>query len=229
MTTTATTNFAPSTGNMVLNAFSRNQIFGAKITTEHLVQAEIEANLIQVKYANLQPNLYLSNLTPLSLTQGIATYTLPATVVDILIIYMTTTQGGVSTDRVLGPLSTVEYAALPNKTVQGAPTSYFWNRLINPTLTIWPVPDGTATYTLNYRFWRQAYDASARSGYTPDMPYRWLDAYSWELTARMAAHYAPANFDRWQGMADKAWRDAAGEDSENVNIYLTPGLGSYYK
>jgi hypothetical protein len=229
MTTTGTTSFAPATSGLVLTALSRNQISGSAITTEHLVQAATEVNLIQVKYSNKQPNLFLSDLTQLSLTAGTATYTLPATVVDIIIIYMTTTLGGVSTDRVLGPLSTVEYAAFPNKTTQGPPTSFWFNRLATPQLTVWPVPDDTATYTLNYRFLRQAYDASLKSGTTLDMPYRWLDAYGWELTARMAAHYKPEMFNQWQGVADSSWRDAAGEDTEAVSLYLSPGLGGYYR
>ena len=229
MATTATTSFAPATSGIVLTALSRNQIRGPQIAMEHMVQAETEVNLIQVKYSNKQPNLFLSDLTPLSLTASTATYTLPATVIDIVIIYMTVTSGGVSTDRVLGPLSTTEYASFPNKTTEGPPTSYWFNRLATPQLTLWPVPDDTATYTLNYRFLRQPYDASLKSGYTFDAPYRWLDAYGWELTARMAAHFKPEFFEKWQAVADQAWLVAASEDTEDVPMYVTPGLSSYYR
>lgn len=229
MATTGTTAFNPSTSNIVLNALSRNQIRGSDITTEHLINADMEANLALVQFGSLQPNLWTSELGSVSLSAGTATYTLASTVTDITIIYLEMTQGGVTTDRVLGPISTTEYASFPNKTTEGVPTSFWFNRQITPTLTFWPVPDDTATYVAKYRYLRQTYDASAKSGYTMDLPWRWLDAYGWELTARMAVHYKPDFYEKWQAVADKKWIIAAGEDVENVNMYLTPGLSTYYR
>ncbi len=229
MTSTGTFAFNPATSDLVLNAFSRIQLTGSQITTEHLVRASTEANLSLVKLSNKQPNLWTSQLGSQSLTQGTATYTLDASVVDILILYLAVTQGGVTTDRVLGPVSTTEYAAYPNKTVQGPPTSFWFDRQITPQLTFWPVPDNTATYVAKYRYVKQIQDASLRSGYTMDLPYRWFDAFSDDLTARLARHYKPEMYATYKAIADESWNDAAGEDMENVNLYINPGLGSYYR
>lgn len=229
MTTTGTTAFNPATSDFVLNALSNVQISGSQIATEHLVRAATEANLALVKLSNKQPNLWSSSLGSQTLTAGTATYTLSSTVVDILIIYLAVTSGGVTTDRVLGPVSTTEYAAFPQKDVQGVPTAFWFDRQITPQLTFWPVPDSNATYVAKYRYVRQLYDASAKSGYTMDVPYRWLDWFNDELTARLAKKYKPELYMNLKAVADESWNDAAGEDTENVSMILTPGLGSYYR
>lgn len=229
MVSTGTFAFAPASSDIVLNAFSRIQHTGSQITTEHLVRAAFESNLSLVKLSNRQPNLWVSELGSLPLTQGVATYAIPATVVDITIIYLAVTQGGVTTDRVLGPVSTTEYAAYPDKATQGPPTSYWFNRLITPELTFWPVPDNTATYVCKYRYLKQIQDTSLKSGTTPDMPWRWLDAYCDDLTARLARHYKPELYAVHKTIADESWNDAAGEDTEGVNTYIVPGLSAYYR
>lgn len=229
MATTATTAFNPATSNLVLTALSRNQIRGPQIMTEHLIQASTEANLVQVKFSNKQPNLWTSTLDTETLVAGTTTYTLDRSVIDILICYLSVTSGGVTTDRVLGPLSTTEYASFPDKTVQGVPTSFWFNRQITPQITVWPVPDDQATYTLKYQYLRQTYDASLKSGYTQDLPYRWLDAFCDDLTARLSRHFKPENYATWKAVADESWLDAASEDTEDVPLYVTPGLSGYYR
>jgi hypothetical protein len=221
--------FNPPASDLVLNALSRNQITGSQITTDHLSRAATEANLAMVRYGNLQPNWWKSELTSVSLVSGTATYTLDASVVDIIIIYLSVTSGGVTTDRVLGPISTVEYNSFPQKDIAGTPTSFYFNRQITPQVTFWPVPDDNSTFVAKIQILRQFQDTSLKSGLNADLPWRWLDAYSWEITARMAAHFKPEFFEKWDAIATRSWSEAASEDSENVNIYVTPGMSGYYR
>lgn len=44
------------------------------------------------------------------------------------------------TDIFLWPISRNDYAFQPNKEEQGRPTTYWFNRAIYPTITVWPVP-----------------------------------------------------------------------------------------
>lgn len=229
MTTTGTTAFNPGTGDLVLNAFSRIQLTSSMLTTEHLLRASTEANLSLVKLSNKQPNLWSSELGSQALSQGTPTYTLPITVVDIIICYLSVTSGGVTTDRVLGPISTTDYASFPDKTVQDYPTSFWFNRQITPQITMWPVPDGNATYTLKYRYLRQLYDAGLKSGTTMDLPYRYLDAFMSDLAYRLAMHFKPESAVLLKQVADEAWLDAASEDVEHVPMMVSPGLGGYYR
>lgn len=229
MTTTGTTNYNPAASNLTLSAFGRIGIRRTEITAQHLADAENEANLVQVKLANKQPNLWTSTLISATMVPGTASYELPRSTIAIQAAYLTTTSGGVSTDRIVWPYSTFEYSAIPNKTQDGPPTSYWYNRQITPQITMWPVPDGSATYTLNLRVCAQIDDVSLVSGATLDMPYRWLDVYVAELAYRLSRIYAPDREMMRKADAAEAWSNAAIEDQEDVPLYLQPSFDGYWR
>lgn len=229
MTSTGTYAFNPAASNLTLMAFSRVGIKQTEITAQHMYVADSEANLVQVELSNRQPNLWTSTLQSVTLTDGTASYDLPPQLIAIQAAYITTTSGSVSTDRIIWPLSAFEYAAMPNKAQQGPPTAYWLNMQISPTITLWPVPDDAATYTLNIRAVNQIQDASLRSGATLNLPFRFLDVWVAGLALRLARHFA-----RDQEMIRKAdykdaWDVALMQDQEQVPIYITPGgISSYW-
>lgn len=230
MAASGTYAFAPSVGDLTLNAFGRIQIRRSELTQQHLADAATESNLLQVEFANRQPNLWTSELYEQVLTAGTATYTLPARMISPMAVYMNVDQGnGASFDRILGPISTFEYAALPDKTQQAQPTTFWYDRQIAPQVTLWPVPDDTATYTLKLRILSQIQDASTPSGVTPEVPYRWLDAWVSALAARLAAIYRPEIEAKRQADAERAWGIAAREDIEYVPMFISPGTGGYWR
>lgn len=229
MATSGTTAFNPSIGEMAINAFNRIQIRRTEITTQHLADAANEANFVQVEFSNRLPNLWLAETYSVSLSSGTASYVLPARLISPMAVYITTTNDGSSFDRILAPLSTYEYAALPDKTDQGAPTSYWFDRQVSPVVYMWPVPDDNATYTLKLRIISQPDDARLPNGITADVPYRWLDAFVAALAARLAVIYKPELEAKRQADAERAWQIAATEDTENVPLYVIPGLSSYWR
>lgn len=215
---------------MVLVAFGRLGMRRGELVTEHFANADVEMNLLQVEISNKTPNAWTASLYSISLVQDTATYSLPANLVAIRDVYMSVSSGGVSTDRIMWPMSTVDYDNQPNKTQQGVPTAYWMNRLISPTITMWQVPDGNATYTLNVRMLSQVEDASMRSGSTLNLPYRFLDVFVAGLAHRMSRIYKPeVEALRRQDYLD-AWMNAASQDvDDNVSISITPTLGSYFR
>lgn len=237
MTSTGTYAFNPATSNLVQTAFGRCLIRRSALTPQHLADALNEANLVQVEFANRQPNLWSDELYTQTLTAATATYTLPARMVAIQAAYLTITSGSTSSDQILWALSTFEYAAMPNKTQQSVPNSYWYNRQITPQITLWPVPDANATYTLNLRILHQIQDASLQGGTTLDLPYRWLDAWVSALAARLADIYPDtlvktkgqgAIQDMWM-KAERAWKIAAKEDQERVQLFIQPSTNVYYQ
>ena len=229
MATSGTYTFNPSVGDLVLDAFARIQIRRTEITQQHLIDAAMQANFVQVEMSNLLPNLWLSETYTTALTQGTASYTLPARLIAPMAVYLTTTYGGNSTDRILSPISTFEYAALPTKTTQGPPTSFWFDRQEEPVVHLWPVPDGNATYTLNMRMVSQPQDALLANGQTAEFPYRFLDAFAAGLAARLAVIYRPELEDKRKADAERAWSIAATQDQEDVPMYISPMLGNYYR
>lgn len=229
MTSTGTTSFDPAASNLLLVALDRIGMRRTEITTQVLASASTEGNLLQVEMNNKQPNAWKAELYTQALTEGTATYTLPARLIAIRDAYLTTTSNGVSTDTAIWPLSTMEYDYQPNKTQQGVPTSYWMNRLITPTITMWPVPDGSATYTLNIRMMSQIENASISGGYTLDMPYRFLDVWVAGMAHRMARIYAKDQEALRKADYQEAWANAAAQDlDDTVSMTIGPDFSGYY-
>ena len=213
-----------------MTAFGRIGIRRPEITAQHMADAENEANLVQVKLANLQPNLFTDELYTQTLTEGTETYTLPARMIAIMAAYMTTTSAGVSTDRIIWPYSTFEYSAIPDKTQEGVVTSYWYNRINPPEVKLWPVPDGNATYVLKLRICRQIQDVTIPGGVTLELPYRWLDVFVADLAYRLARIYAQDKEAMRKVDSKDAWDNAAFEDQEAVPTYVSAiGMGGYWR
>ena len=197
---------------------------------EHMTDARFETNLMLASWANQGVNLWEVVLISVPLVQGQTTYTVPAKVVMILDAVIQQNTGTSSQfDRVIMPISRTEYSQTPNKLQQAPPTVFWFDRLINPTVTLWPVPDQTNYYTLNYYAVTQIQDAELTDAQTVDIPYRWLDALAAGLAARLAAIYAPDRMQMLEAKAAQTYTIAATQDTENVPLYIMPGLSGYFR
>lgn len=231
MTTSGTYNFSASAASgLTLVAFSRIGIRRTEITAQHLQDAAQEANLLQVTLGGNQPNLWRSEVYTISLTAGTSNYALPSRMIAVQDVYITTTSGGTSTDRVIFPMSLFEYDAQPNKTQQAPPTTYVVYKTLSPSLTFWQTPDDSATYTANCRILTQMQDASQVGGTTLDLPYVYLDAYVAGLAYRMSRIYAP---DKEQ-LRKADWMEALAiaqktDTQDNVQMFVQPVFYGYYR
>lgn len=227
--TTGTYTFAPSASDSVLLAFSRCGLRRSDLTTQHLVDAGMESNLLMVDITNRSPNRWTLETQSQVLTSPTAVYTLSNRTIGIGIAYIETTSNGVTTGRVLGPISATEYAAIPNKGTLAPPTSYFFSLLTTPTITLWPAPDTGGPYTLQMLTFRQNQDVDLTNGLSIDCPYRFLDAFATGLAARLAEIYAPSKADRLGAEYEKRIGLAASLDGERTPWFITPGMAGYYK
>lgn len=224
-----TYNFAPSGGEIILAAFQRIQIRPTEITMSHLQQANMELNLLQSRMAGLQPNLWTVDLQALPLTQGQATYSLPAETAMITDAYIRTGSGQNTLDRMIFPISRTEYAAITNKEAQAVPNQFWFDRLISPTITFYQTPDGNGPYTCYYYRVRLLQDAKLPNGVNVEIPALWLDAVVSGLAHRLSRVYAPQLEQVRKADADEAWQLAANQDTENVGLHITPGLNGYFR
>lgn len=235
MTSSGTYNYSLSNGEAVLAAFERVQIRAPSIRQEHMLTARRELNDLFVELSNRQVNLFKVELQSIPLVQGTATYTVPSRTVMILDSYLTLNNGQQSqTDRYITPVSRTEYASYAQKATQGPPTVYWFDRLIAPTITFYPTPDGDGPYVVNQYCCVQMQDASLPGGETPDLPYRWLGVLVAGLALRFARVYPPQGIDQLTFQAarkadyDDAWKWAASQDTENVPLTIAPAIRSYY-
>lgn len=225
MATSGTYAFAPNLGDLVINAFAKCGVRRTDLTAQHMSDARLEANLMMSDWAGDGINLWQVQSTTIPLTQGVASYAIPSDRVFILDVYIS--QDGF--DRLIFPISRSDYASFAQKTLQGYPTSFWYDRLIDPNLYIWPVPDQTGQYTLTYYYMRQAMDSELTNGTEPEVPWYYLNAFADGLAARLAYLYAPEKVQILQPRADKSWFRALQVGSENVPISLNIQMRGYFR
>ncbi len=196
-----------------------------------MVTARLESNLQMVHFSNLQPNLFKVELISVTLVSGTQNYSIPSRVVMILDAYVSTNFGTAQqTDRYVSPISRTEFASLANKASPGQPSQYWFQRTPpNQLVSMYPVPDASGPYTLNYYACSQMQDTNLAGGETPDIPYLWLDAYVSGLAYRFARVYKPELETVRKADAKEAWDIAAAQNTENVSFSLSPQLSSYFR
>lgn len=230
MASSGTYDFTLSNGEVVLAAYERVRVRAPSIRIEHMITARRELNLLLAEASNRQVNLWKVELMPtIPMLQGVATYAIPPRVIMILDAWIAVDNGASRIDRYITPMSRTDYSSIAAKMTPGAPTSFWFDRLIAPTITMWPVADGSGPYTLYYYACVQMQDANLPNGETPDLPYRWLDWFTAGLAHRLARIYAPDLEDKREKDANRAWQIAAAQDTENVNLSLAPPLSQYYR
>lgn len=210
----------------MLTAFGRCGIRPGGITADHLEDAALACNLLQVEWSNRQINLWTVDLQTVSLVQGTATYTVDPTTIMVLAAYISTTpSGGNPTNRVITSINVDDYAAYPDLTTQGQPTVYWFNTQISPVITVWQPPDANGPYTLKFYRARQIQDADLANGLQPEVPYRFLEAYTFALAAKLAISWAPDRFPLLAQLAKTAWMEASDRDVANVPLRIVPQMG----
>jgi hypothetical protein len=224
---TETFDFAPSIGEVVLNALSRIQIRGPMVKTAMLQTALQEANLMQVEWSNRGPNLWCVDEQVVSCIPGMSTYAVDPSTIAILEVTLGWGEVGTPsfTEILLTSISRTVYMAYPNKLMPGRPTVYWFDILIAPTITLWPVPD--QPYVLSFTRYRQQMDAALRNAGNFETPYRWLDAACCGMAHRLARHYAPALEVTRKADYTEAYKFAANRDTENAPIFVSPMIEFY--
>ena len=223
MATSNTWAFNPSVGNLALSAYSRIQIRRPALLAEHMFDAYQETNFMMSSWSNMAPNLWTVDLVTQSLVASTASYSVDAKTVMILDAYITVS----SQDRLIFPISRTEYSSYPNKTAEGVPSVFWFDRILAPTITLWLVPDDT--YTLSYYRCTQNQDANLQSGETPAVPFRFLDAMVAGLAHRLARIYKPELEQARKQDAAEALALAQIQDTENVAMSVQPQLQGYYR
>lgn len=123
-----------------------------------------------------------------------------------------------------------EYSYLPNKTSIGIPLQFLFDRQVNPTITLWPVPNSTAFENIIHLYRNRHISDIGDLTETIDVPQRWLDAITWQLAANMAYELpgiAPERITQCSGMAQKALGEVHIEERDNSGVYIAPDIGVY--
>lgn len=193
-----------------------------------LKTARRSLNLLTLEWQNKGLNLFTIESGTQALTSGTAEYTLPSDTIDLIEHQLRTGSGTTQIDTALERISVSTYAQQTNKNLQGRPTQIFVQRKATEvTVTVWPTPDATTSYTLFY-YRLKGIDglASGISG-SAAVPPRFVPA----LVAGLAYYIAmkkPQVADRvpvLKQIYDEQFQLAAGEDQERASVRFVPFNG----
>ena len=226
MSTSGTYTFNPSLGELTVYAYQLIGIRPTALLQEHLDAARLATNMMFTRWSNQGVNLWQVELVTTPLVQGTATYSVDASTVTMLDAYIE--YGSPAIDRIILPVSRTEYASYPNKTQQGFPTTFWFDRLLSPTVTLWPVPDGTQTYLKYYRVIR-IQDANMNGTEQVDIPPIWLEAMAYGLAERLAQIWSPDKIVIMKPMADEAYQIASMQNVETAAFYISPSTSGYWR
>ena len=224
MATSGTTSFNLDLTELVEEAFER---CGGELRTGYdLKTARRSLNLLFADWANRGVNMWTFEQGSIVLVPGQATYDLPASTVDLLEHVIRTGAGSASTqaDLTITRISVSTYATIPNKLQQARPIQVWIERKTAvPTITVWPVPDTSTTYTFVY--WRlKRIDDAGNGVNTMDVPFRFIPA----MVAGLAYYLAmkvPGGADRLgilKQQYDETWQLASDEDREKASVRFVP-------
>jgi hypothetical protein len=226
--TTGTYNFFPSFGELLLYCFGLCGIRSTALTQSHYQTGRMAANMLMSAWSARGVNLWQVDNIVVPLTQGCATYPVPGNTIVMLDMYITMNSGYSSIDRIIMPISRTEYASYPNKQQRGFPTTAWFDRLLQPQVTLWPVPDGTVSAFKYFRL-RQTQDTALANGAAPEMPAYFQEAFTLGLAYRLALSWAPTQVPVLKPLADEAYNYAASQNTEQSNMYVSPQLSGYYR
>lgn len=230
MTTSGTYSFSPSLGELVLYSYNLVGLRNTSLLQEHMEAARMASNMLCASWANRGVNLWKVDLVTTNLVSGQATYPVDANTVVILDAYVTTTQSGGNINRIILPISRTEYASYPNKEQEGFPTVFWFDRLLSPTVTLWPVPNtDNGPTTLSYYRVTQMQDSELNNGTTVDIPYLFYEAFAYGLAARLAMIWAPDKVALLKPLADEAYQIAADQNIETASYFISPMISGYFR
>ena len=190
-----------------------------------LKTARRSLNFLTLEWQNRGLNLWTIEPGTISLSSGTATYSLPSGTIDVIEMSLRTGTGVNQIDTNIERISVSNYSQQSNKNTTGRPTQAFVRRLATETtITLWPVPDTTDSYTLAYYRLRGIESISSGIAGSADVPPRFVPC----LVAGLAYYIAmkrPEVNERVQPLKQEyefQFQLAAGEDRDSSSIQFVP-------
>ena len=217
MATSGSRDFNLDVGEIIEEAYER---CGLEVRTGYDARtARRSLNLMFADWANRGLNLWTVKEATQALTKGTASYTFTANdIVDILDVVLRRDD----TDYTVQRISRGEYATLPNRTTQGRPSQFYFDRQIAPILNLWAVPENS-TDQIIYYYVRRIEDADALVN-TTDMPFRFYPCMVAGLAYYMAMKRAPDRIQMLKTVYEEEFQRAADEDEGRTPLKLQPSL-----
>tara|TARA_R110000796_G_scaffold54348_4_gene127045 strand:- start:3955 stop:4629 length:675 start_codon:yes stop_codon:yes gene_type:complete len=216
MTTSGSRDFNLDVAEVIEEAYER---CGLEVRTGYDAKtARRSLNLMFADWANRGLNLWTIKQDTKILTQGVSNITLTSDVVDMLEVVLRRD----GTDYEVQRISRGDYLTLPNKTTQGRPSQFYFDRQIQPQINLWTVPENSTDQLIFY-YVQRIQDADALTN-TTDMPFRFYPCMVAGLSYYMAMKRAPDRLPILKSVYEEEFLRAANEDEGRTPLRLQPSL-----
>lgn len=130
---------------------------------------------------------------------------------------------------VVTPFNRDDYSNQPNKTFNSNTTTNYWfQKLINPKITLWPVPNDETRHLVLFRY-RQVQDIGDLTDEI-EIPSRWYEAICWHLALRLAFELPgidPGRITAVQAMAQSMVIEVEAGETDDAPVFFQPNIGVY--
>ena len=150
----------------------------------------------------------------------------PTATIDVLDVFIRETIGGTATDVPLSRMSRAEYSHVATKTSTGKPNQFYVNKLLSPTITVWPAPDKSSTYTVYVNALSRMDDADAGAN-TMQVPFRFYPCLAAGLAYYIALKKAPDRVQMLKSLYEEEFTRALSQDEERASFRVSPDLRNY--
>jgi len=228
MATSNSKNFEPDVGEFVEEAFER---CGLELRTGYdLKTAQRSLNLLLAEWSNRGLNQWTITQKTVAMVKDTASYTVDTTngtaTIDVLDAFMRQTTGGNDSDLSMARISRSQYSSIPSKSQTGQPNQFFVDKQITPTITVYPTPDKSSTYTVHMNVLTRMDDADVGAN-TMDMPYRFYPCLAAGLAYYLSLKKAPERTPMLKQLYEEEFLRAMSQDEESASFRVSPDLRSY--
>ena len=187
-------------------------------------------NLMLAEWANRGLNQWTVAQKTIPMVADTTVYdvdsTNPTATIDVLDVFIRETIGGTATDVPLSRMSRAEYSHVATKTSTGKPNQFYVNKLLSPTITVWPAPDKSSTYTVYVNALSRMDDADAGAN-TMQVPFRFYPCLAAGLAYYIALKKAPDRVQMLKSLYEEEFTRALSQDEERASFRVSPDLRNY--
>ena len=228
MATSSSKNFEPDVAEYIEEAFER---CGIELRTGYdLKSASRSMNIMLAEWANRGLNQWTIAEKTVAMVASTSTYNVDSTnataPIDVLDAFIRETVGSETTDLPMSRLSRAEYSHITTKTSTGKPNQFFINKQLTPTITVWPVPDVSSTYTIHMNVLTRMDDADSATN-TMDMPFRFYPCLTAGLAYYISMKRAPQLTGQLKAIYEEEFDRALSTDEDRTSFNIAPNLSGY--
>ena len=224
MAVSGSKNFELDVADYIEEAFER---CGLELRTAYdLKTARRSLNLLLAEWANRGLNQWTIQEKTIAMVAGTTSYNVDSTnstaAIDVLDAFMRQTVNSENSD-IQTRLSRSDYSAVPNKSTTGTPLQFFVDKQISPTISVYPTPDASSTYTVHLNVLTRMDDVDAATN-TLQLPFRFYPCLAAGLAYYISIKKSPDRTGLLKQIYEEEFQRASDEDEDRVPLKLQPSM-----